>query len=266
MRRQRLQHRELVRHLGAAEQAQQRAFGFPHRVQLVEFRPQEVARGPPLHERRNARGRGVRPMGGAERIVHVRVGQRGELGRECRVVLRLAGIEAHVLEDQQFAGGQRRDRALGLVARRLRAEPDRTIPGVRRGAPRLARGRATARARPSDGPGAKRGQRARPRRAVGAAWGERRGCACRPRPRRRTAGRSSLRGPARAARERRARQAARRGSGRTPRWTSRPSSRRGRRRASRSPSRCRTRRRSWRSCRPSPWSRAHRRSTSACCR
>ena len=46
-------------------------------------------------------------MGGAEGIVHVHVGKRGQLGGEGGVVGRLLGMEAQVLEQQQPAGGKR---------------------------------------------------------------------------------------------------------------------------------------------------------------
>ena len=42
-------------------------------------------------------GAGVRPMGGAERVVHVEVAQRGEALGQAPVVLLLPGIEAGVL-------------------------------------------------------------------------------------------------------------------------------------------------------------------------
>ena len=52
-------------------------------------------------------------MRAAERVVHVDVGQRGELLGEGGIVLLLRGVEAQVLEQQHAAGRQRRDRLVG---------------------------------------------------------------------------------------------------------------------------------------------------------
>ena len=54
-------------------------------------------------EPRDALGRRVRAVGGAERVVDVDVGQRRERGRELGVVRRLAGLEADVLEHEHVA-------------------------------------------------------------------------------------------------------------------------------------------------------------------
>ena len=49
--------------------------------------------------------RGVRAMRGAERVVHVDVGERGQPLREAGVVLLFLGVEAQVLEQDDAAGG-----------------------------------------------------------------------------------------------------------------------------------------------------------------
>jgi hypothetical protein len=55
-----------------------------------------------LHEPRHAGGRRVGAVGGAERVVHPDVGDRGELLRERLVVLLLLRVEAEVLEEQDL--------------------------------------------------------------------------------------------------------------------------------------------------------------------
>ena len=59
-------------------------------------------------QRRDARRGGVRPVRGAERVVHVRLAERGQLLAERRVVLLLALVEAQVLQHQHVAVAQRR--------------------------------------------------------------------------------------------------------------------------------------------------------------
>ncbi len=60
-------------------------------------------------------GGGVRPVGGAERVVHVEVRQLGQLGGQGGVVLGLPGIEAGVLQQEHVAGTQVRH---GVLDRR----------------------------------------------------------------------------------------------------------------------------------------------------
>ena len=48
-------------------------------------------------------GAGVRPVGGAERVVDVDVGERRQLAARLGVVALLAGLEADVLEQQHLA-------------------------------------------------------------------------------------------------------------------------------------------------------------------
>ena len=81
--------------------------------------------------------RRVRAVRGAERVVDVDVGERGEAARQRRVVLRLARLEADVLEQQHLA--RRRARApsaVDLVADdgRARASPRRRVSSRRRAA------------------------------------------------------------------------------------------------------------------------------------
>ena len=103
-----LDHVDLTRDLRAPEHGEERS----HR--LVE-RPAEVAELR-LHEesgygRRKVMGdplgRGVGPVGGAERVVHVALGQRGERPGELGIVGLLLRVEAEVLQEQT---GPRLDR------------------------------------------------------------------------------------------------------------------------------------------------------------
>jgi hypothetical protein len=59
---------------------------------------------------------GVGPVGRAEGVVHVDVGQRGEVGPQLRVVLLLARVEAGVLQHEDVARLQRGGGGLDLVA------------------------------------------------------------------------------------------------------------------------------------------------------
>ena len=61
------------------------------------------------HELDHALGGGVGAVRGTERVVDVDVAQGGEFFGEGRVVLLLLGVEAEVLQQQDFAGlGQHR--------------------------------------------------------------------------------------------------------------------------------------------------------------
>ena len=55
-------------------------------------------------KRDHALGGGVRAVRGAERVVDVEVAQRGEFLGERRIVLLFLGMEAQILEQQDFAG------------------------------------------------------------------------------------------------------------------------------------------------------------------
>ena len=74
---------------------------------------------------------------GAERVVDVDVGERGERLGELGVVGLLAGVEAHVLEHQDLAVDHALDRLLGLRPDGLGDEDDVAADQAlqRRGAP-----------------------------------------------------------------------------------------------------------------------------------
>jgi len=79
---------------------------------------------------------GVRTVSGPERVVDVQVAAGGELTRECRVVLRLAGVEACVLEHRDAVVGQQLTQPLAhrldciLVVRAFRPTQVRANPQV----------------------------------------------------------------------------------------------------------------------------------------
>ena len=138
-RRERLEHADLVGHLDAAGDHDERPLG---RVQQAAERLQLAPQQQPGRRRqqvRDALGRGVRAVRGAERVVHVDVGELRQRGREGRVVGGLARVEAHVLEQQDVAVAQLGDRVLGHLAD--------AVARTRRRARRAARPGARARAR-----------------------------------------------------------------------------------------------------------------------
>ena len=52
---------------------------------------------------RDTLGAGVRPMGGAERVVHIDLAQRGQLAGKVRIVGFLFGMESQILQEQYLA-------------------------------------------------------------------------------------------------------------------------------------------------------------------
>ena len=103
-RQQRVEHAELVAHLGPTEHGDERA---PRRLQQaaqhLHLARQQAPRGA-RQPRRRPDDRRVRPVGGAEGIVDVEVLTRYELVDERGVVGLLTRVEAQVLE-QFDAGG-----------------------------------------------------------------------------------------------------------------------------------------------------------------
>ena len=109
---QRVDHRELVGDLRAAEDRDVRARGIveqpPEHLDLPLEQPPgdrgATAREHQLGQRRDARVRAVRR---AEGVVHVGVGELGEAPREGGVVRLLARVEPQVLEHHDGIAGQR---------------------------------------------------------------------------------------------------------------------------------------------------------------
>ena len=142
---ERVQHPDLVGHLGPADDGHQR----PRRVgQDAGERLDLTLQQPPGRagqQRRHPVRGGVGAVGGTERVVHEHVAQRRVPLRQLRVVVGLAGEEAHVLDHHHVAGRQR----VGVGLDRPAPPPP---PAARRAAP--PRAPATARGRaPSAGPG-----------------------------------------------------------------------------------------------------------------
>ena len=78
--------------------------------------------------------RGMGAVGGAERVVHVLVGERGERGRKPRLVLLLLRVEPEVLEQHHTAAARRVDaidRQLHPVADRIVGKCDRAAEQFR---------------------------------------------------------------------------------------------------------------------------------------
>ena len=146
-----VEHADLVGHLGAADDRHERA----RRVlEDAGERPHLALEQPPGGARqqvRDALGRGVRAVRGAERVVDVDVGERGVALRELGVVLRLPRLEADVLEHHDVAVGH-----VVEVGRELHLGLQQLAQARRRRAP----ARATRR-----GPWAGRGARSSSRRA-----------------------------------------------------------------------------------------------------
>ena len=93
---------DLVAHLGAAEHHAEGPGGIvADGGQLSHLALEQQARigGKQV---RHALGGRVRAVGGAEGVVHVQIGQRRQPPRELRIVARLAGLEAAVLEHQHL--------------------------------------------------------------------------------------------------------------------------------------------------------------------
>ncbi len=109
---------DLVGHLGAADDRHERAAGIVEDPrQRLDLALQQAAGGRVVDVLDDADGRGVRAVRGAERVVDVEVRERAEARRQLGVVLRLARLEADVLEHHDVAVGHvvevRRERDLG---------------------------------------------------------------------------------------------------------------------------------------------------------
>jgi hypothetical protein len=128
LRQQGLDHGQLVGHLGAAEDHHvrrgRRPGQPPQDLDLAHHQPAGVARQPRGH----VVHAGVLAVHRAEGVVHVRVGERGELvgeGRPLGVVLAgLPRVEPQVLQQGHLAGGQRVHGGPGGLADRVGGEED----------------------------------------------------------------------------------------------------------------------------------------------
>ena len=163
-----LQDAELVLDLRAAGDEHERPLDLAEQAaEMLELGEQQQS-GVGRQQVRDGLGRGVRAVRRAERVVDVEVAAVGELAREALVVLRLARVEARVLEHvdalvRQELSQPRRDRrhrVLRAVLLRLRPAEMRADAHLGRAAPRAA-ARASAARRGC----ACRRRRARPRAA-----------------------------------------------------------------------------------------------------
>ena len=100
-----LEHADLVRHLGAPDDRHERALGRGEDALERRDLALQQAAGSARQQVRHGLGGGVRAVGGAERVVDVDVGQRGVALRQLGVVLRLARLEADVLEHHDVPVG-----------------------------------------------------------------------------------------------------------------------------------------------------------------
>jgi hypothetical protein len=104
--RQRFEHGQLGRHLGAADDGHHRPRRVGQRlVQGFEFLGHQQAGTGGRGELRHAVGRGFGTVGGAEGVHDKEVAQRGVFLRRRFDVLLLALVEAAVLQQHDFAGG-----------------------------------------------------------------------------------------------------------------------------------------------------------------
>ena len=125
---ERLEHADLVRHLRAADDRHQRALRVLE--DAVEGRDLALEQAPRRGRQqvRDALGGGVRPVGGAERVVDVDVGElRVALGQRG-VVLGLALEKAHVLDHHDVALGH-----VVEVGREHHVDAEQLAEAVRRG-------------------------------------------------------------------------------------------------------------------------------------
>ena len=112
-----LDHADLVLDLRAADDRDERLSGALEDARQRPHLAFEQAARRARQQVRDALGARVRAMGGAEGIVDVGLRQLREGARELGVVALLAGLEAHVLEQQDLALGK-------LLAERAHACPD----------------------------------------------------------------------------------------------------------------------------------------------
>ena len=126
-----LEQRDLGRDLRAADHRHHRPLGIAERlVEMGEFLLHR-APGRGRQQMRDAFGRRVRAMRGAERVVDEDVAEFGDLLREGRIVLLFAGMEARVLQKKDIAVLQLRDGRFRDVADAIVRERDRTPNGLR---------------------------------------------------------------------------------------------------------------------------------------
>ena len=122
---ERLEDADLVGHLGAADDRDERTLRvLEDAAERLDLALEQLAGGA-RQEVRDALGRRVGAVRGAERVVDVDVGERGVALCQLRVVLRLALLEAKVLEEEDLPRAQR-----GGGGASLELIEGKTLPGV----------------------------------------------------------------------------------------------------------------------------------------
>ena len=135
------EHTELVRDLGAAEEADEGSFRVQHGLECIELSLEQEARGHSLDVRNHPRRGGMGAVSRSEGIIHVDVGQARERLREHGIVLGFGSMEAQVFEQQDFAVGQIRYGLRDLIADAVGNEADPRLERSREGlVERLAKG------------------------------------------------------------------------------------------------------------------------------
>ena len=130
-----LDHVDLVGHFRAAEDRDERPLGRLQRVaEILQLLLHQQPRRGPLHEMRDGLHRRVRAVRGAERVVHVAIGELGELLREGGIVLLFLRMKAEVLEQHELSVARAvrlRHRAARLAADAVGREEHRPLEEIR---------------------------------------------------------------------------------------------------------------------------------------
>ena len=111
-----IDHADLVGHLRPADDRHEGAVGLLEDLLQRAHLGFEQPPGGARQHVRDALGRGLRPVGGAEGVVDVEVRELGKAAGEGRVVGFLAGLETDVLEQQDVPVGEPLARAPRLLA------------------------------------------------------------------------------------------------------------------------------------------------------
>ena len=110
--------------LGAADDGGEGAGRIGHEGTEVAHLLLQQEAGDGGEEGGDTSGRGVRAVGGAERIVHVETREPGEGGGETAVIRLLLGVEAQVLKERHLAGREEAGHVFGGFADTVLGEGD----------------------------------------------------------------------------------------------------------------------------------------------
>ena len=122
-----LNHFQLVRHLGAAEDRDERTVRpLEYLPEILDFRGHEQPRGRLFDLVHDPFGRGMRAVRRSKGVVHVHIGEIGQLPGEAGIVLLFLRVEPEVLqEDDLVAAARPLDGGRGSLADRVLSELDR---------------------------------------------------------------------------------------------------------------------------------------------